>query len=94
MRGSLKFSNSVFLAVGIALAAILPAAAQPVEHQPAHPAHNDSMLAFVHLDSPNAAIPLQNSLPSRLQDLIEPQKSSYDPPVEGGPQSSQGSGTR
>ncbi len=91
MSSSLKFANSVFLAVGLSLAAILPAAAQSIEHQPAH---NDSALALVHRDSPNAAVPSQSSLPARLQNLIEPQNSSYDPPVQGGPQSSQGSGTR
>jgi hypothetical protein len=91
MSGSFKSASSVFLAVGLSLAAILPAAAQSIEHQPAH---NDSTLALVHRDSPNAAASLRNPMPARLQNLIEPQNSSYDPPVQGGPQSSQGSGTR
>lgn len=104
MGSSSKFANPVLLAVALSVAATFSAAAQSVEHQAAHHGStngsvlstpfNVSTLASTHLDSSGAAAPLHNSLLDRVRNQVEPPNSSYDPPVQGGPQSSQGSGTR
>ncbi|BAU41815.1 hypothetical protein O77CONTIG1_01628 [Leptolyngbya sp. O-77] len=104
MGSSSKFANPVLLAVALSVTATFSAAAQSIDHQAAHHGNtngsvlstlfNVSLLASTHLNSPGAAASLQNSPLDRVRNQIEPQNSSYDPPVQGGPQSSQGSGTR
>jgi hypothetical protein len=98
--GAFKFVGSVSLAVALSLAATSSAAAQsiePAERQSAysvHSAYSDSTLATVRMELPSGATFSQDSWADRVRHLIEPRNSSYDPPVQGGPQSSQGSGTR
>lgn len=91
MGSSIRFANSVLLAVGLSLAASAFVAAQ------SKPLPSGAGLVVSANASPDLAqrsiSPPANQL-QQLVDVVELQNSSYDPPVEGGPQSSQGSGTR